>query len=74
MAIVEGSLIFIPNRCVSIVYSCTNKRSFDSRCLFKIDQVPAMSNAFEFVLDDASVRRAVVEGLPETVMAAIYRS
>jgi hypothetical protein len=30
-----------------------------------------MSNAFEFVLDDASVRRAVVEGVPETVMAAI---
>ena len=31
-----------------------------------------MSNAFEFVLDDASVRRAVVEGVPETVIAAIY--
>jgi hypothetical protein len=34
--------------------------------------VLAMSNAFGFVLDDASVRRAVVEGVPETVIAAIY--
>ena len=31
-----------------------------------------LSNAFGFVLDDASVRRAVVEGVPETVIAAIY--
>ena len=31
-----------------------------------------MSNAFGFVLDDASVRRAAVEGVPETVTAAIY--
>ena len=31
-----------------------------------------MSNAFGFVLDDASVRRAAVEGVPETVIAAIY--
>ena len=31
-----------------------------------------MSNAFGFVLDDASARRAVVEGVPETVIAAIY--
>ena len=31
-----------------------------------------MSNAFGFVLDDASLRRADVEGVPETVIAAIY--
>ena len=31
-----------------------------------------MSNAFGFVLDDASLRRAAVEGVPETVIAAIY--
>jgi hypothetical protein len=31
-----------------------------------------MSNAFGFVLDNASVRRATVEGVPETVVAAIY--
>jgi hypothetical protein len=31
-----------------------------------------MNNAFGFVLDDASVRRAAVEGVPETVIAAIY--
>jgi hypothetical protein len=31
-----------------------------------------MSNAFGFVLDDASVRRATVEGVSETVIAAIY--
>ena len=30
-----------------------------------------MSNAFGFALDDASVR-AAVEGVPETVIAAIY--
>jgi len=29
-------------------------------------------NAFGFVLDDASLRRAAVEGVPETVIAAIY--
>ena len=29
-------------------------------------------NAFGFALDDASVRRAAVEGVPETVIAAIY--
>jgi hypothetical protein len=29
--------------------------------------VLAMSNAFGFVLDDASLRRAAVEGVPETV-------
>ena len=34
--------------------------------------VLAMSNAFGFVLDEASVRRAAVEGVPETVIAAIY--
>jgi hypothetical protein len=34
--------------------------------------VLAMSNAFGFVLDDTSLRRAVVEGVPETVIAAIY--
>ena len=34
--------------------------------------VLAMSNAFGFVLDDASLRRAAVEGVPETVIAAIY--
>ena len=34
--------------------------------------VLAMSNAFGFVLDEASIRRAVVEGVPETVIAAIY--
>ena len=34
--------------------------------------VLAMSNAFGFVRDDASVRRAAVEGVPETVIAAIY--
>ena len=33
--------------------------------------IPAM-NAFGFVLDDASLRRAAVEGVPETVIAAIY--
>jgi hypothetical protein len=31
-----------------------------------------MSNAFGLVLDSASVRRATVEGVPETVIAAIY--
>jgi hypothetical protein len=31
-----------------------------------------MSNAFGLVLDSASVRRAAVEGVPETVIAAIY--
>ena len=31
-----------------------------------------MSNAFEFALDDASVRRAAVEGVPQNVIAAIY--
>jgi hypothetical protein len=31
-----------------------------------------MTNAFGVVLDNASVRRAVVEGVPETVIAAIY--
>ena len=31
-----------------------------------------MSNAFGVVLDDASVRRAVIEGVSETVIAAIY--
>jgi hypothetical protein len=31
-----------------------------------------MANAFGVVLDNASVRRAVVEGVPETVIAAIY--
>ena len=31
-----------------------------------------MSNAFGFVLDDASLRRAAVEGVPETVITAIY--
>jgi hypothetical protein len=34
--------------------------------------IPVMSNAFGFVLDEASVRRAAVEGVPETVIAAIY--
>ena len=34
--------------------------------------VLAISNAFGFVLDDTSLRRAVVEGVPETVIAAIY--
>jgi hypothetical protein len=34
--------------------------------------VLAMSNGFGFVLDDASLRRAAVEGVPETVIAAIY--
>ena len=34
--------------------------------------IPVMSNAFVFVLDEASVRRAAVEGVPETVIAAIY--
>ena len=29
-------------------------------------------NAFGFVLDAASLRRAAVEGVPETVIAAIY--
>ena len=36
--------------------------------------IPVMSNAFGFVLDEASVRRAAVEGVPETVIAAIYLS
>ncbi len=31
-----------------------------------------MTNAFGVVLDSASVRRATVEGVPETVIAAIY--
>jgi hypothetical protein len=31
-----------------------------------------MSNAFGVVLDSASARRAAVEGVPETVIAAIY--
>ena len=31
-----------------------------------------MTNAFGVLLDDASVRRAAVEGVPETVIAAIY--
>jgi hypothetical protein len=31
-----------------------------------------MTNAFGVVLDNASVRSAVVEGVPETVIAAIY--
>jgi len=31
-----------------------------------------MTNAFGVVLDSASVRRAAVEGVPETVIAAIY--
>jgi hypothetical protein len=31
-----------------------------------------MTNAFRVVLDSASVRRAAVEGVPETVIAAIY--
>jgi hypothetical protein len=31
-----------------------------------------MANAFGVVLDSASVRRATVEGVPETVIAAIY--
>ena len=31
-----------------------------------------MTNAFRIVLDSVSVRRAVVEGVPETVIAAIY--
>jgi len=31
-----------------------------------------MANAFGLVLDSASVRRAAVEGVPETVIAAIY--
>ena len=34
--------------------------------------VLAMSNAFGFVLDDASVRRAAVEGVSQNVIAAIY--
>jgi hypothetical protein len=33
--------------------------------------VPAMTNAFGVVLDSASVRRAAVEGVPETVIAAV---
>ena len=33
-----------------------------------------MSDAFGFVLDDASLRRAAVEGVPETVITAIYLS
>ena len=33
---------------------------------------PPRCNAFGFALDDASVRRAAVEGVPETVIAAIY--
>jgi hypothetical protein len=43
----------------------------DASCLLA-GYVLAMSNAFGFVLDDASVRRAAVEGVPETVIAAIY--
>ena len=31
-----------------------------------------MTNAFGVVLDNASVRRAAVEGVPESVMAATY--
>ena len=31
-----------------------------------------MSNAFGFVLDDTSVRRAAVEGVSQNVIAAIY--
>ena len=34
--------------------------------------VAAMRNAFGVILDDASIRRAAVEGVPETVIAAIY--
>jgi hypothetical protein len=43
----------------------------DASCLLA-ENVLAMSNAFGFLLDDASVRRAAVEGVPETVIAAIY--
>jgi len=31
-----------------------------------------MANAFGLVLDSASVRRAAVEGVPETVIGTIY--
>ena len=31
-----------------------------------------MTNAFGVVLDSAGMRRAAVEGVPETVIAAIY--
>ena len=34
--------------------------------------IAATVNAFGVILDDASVRRAAVEGVPETVIAAIY--
>ena len=43
----------------------------DASCLLA-GYVLAMSNAFGFVLDDASLRRAAVEGVPETVIAAIH--
>ena len=36
------------------------------------DNIAAMANAFGLVLDSASVRRAAVEVVPETVIAAIY--
>ena len=34
--------------------------------------IAAMANAFGLVLDSASVRRAAVEGVPETVIGTIY--
>ena len=33
--------------------------------------VPAMTNAYGVVLDSASVRWAIAEGMPETLIAAI---
>jgi hypothetical protein len=37
-----------------------------------VGYAPAMTNAFGVVLDSASVRRAAVRAMPETVIAAIY--
>ena len=72
-AIDRDGVLYHGRRCAppSVCGQCFPASIPDAPCPPAV-YVPAMTNAFAVVLDSACMRRAAAEGVPETVIAAIY--